>query len=93
MQTRCSWCLFSPVFKIAIENSERKKNTILSKKMSIEQKRSRYTNRNKQQTSRNNNRFHLSHAYQTHQYLPAEITIDFIYHMHIKHPSTCASYV
>ena len=33
------------------ENSKRKMNTILSKKTNIEQKQSRYANKNKQQTS------------------------------------------
>ena len=59
-------------------------NTILSKKTNIEQKRSRYANKNKQQTS--TEEIYIENDFQTW-----EIAIYFIYQMHIKH--TCASYV
>ena len=58
--------------------------TILSKKTNIEQKQSRYANKNKQQTS--TEEIYIENDLQTW-----EITIYFIYQMHIKH--TCASYV
>ena len=58
--------------------------TILSKKTNIEQKQSRYANKNKQQTS--TVEIYIGNDLQT-----SEITIYFIYQMHSKH--TCASYV
>ena len=58
--------------------------TILSKKTNIEQKQSRYANKNKQQTS--TEEIYIENDLQTW-----EITIYFIYQMHIKH--TCAIYV